>query len=156
MAESRDTPVQARIAELPKLPRNQLLELWEAAYQRPAPKGLRRELLLPFLAYKIQENAYGGLKRSTRAELLRIARDLEKRPVRTRKPRARVLFKPGTRLVRTWRGKPHEVAIAESGFLYAGTCYKSLSAIARKITGTQWSGPVFFGLRKSASPSGVR
>jgi hypothetical protein len=142
--------ISRKLADLPNLSRQQLLDLWQKLYRRPAPVGLRRELLIPFLAYRIQENTYGGLKPSTRAELRRIARLLEpsrgpaKRPVRAR-------LKPGTRIVRTWRGAAHEIFVAESGFEYQSTTYRSLSEIARKITGTRWSGPAFFGLNKRAS-----
>jgi Protein of unknown function (DUF2924) len=142
--------ISQKLAELPHLSRQQLLDLWQKLYRRPAPVGLRREVLIPFLAYRIQENTYGGLKPSTRAELRRIARLLEhshgpaKRPVRAR-------IRPGTRIVRTWRGTAHEIFVADSGFDYQGRTYRSLSEIARKITGTRWSGPAFFGLNKRAS-----
>ena len=148
--EGSNSGIHPEIAQLRSLARSELLDLWQSAYRRPAPQGLRRELLVPFLAYKIQENVYGGLKRSSRAELRRIARNLEI-PERRRKVKTPIHFKAGTRLIRTWHGKPHEVTIIESGFVYRGTKYKSLSQIARNITGTQWSGPAFFGLRKSAS-----
>jgi len=143
--------ISQKLAELPHLSRQQLLDLWHKLYRRP-PLGLRREVLIPFLAYRIQENAYGGLKPSTRAELRRIARLLEpsdgpaKRLVRAK-------IRSGTRIVRTWRGVAHEIFVADSGFEYQGTTYRSLSGIARKITGTRWSGPAFFGLNKPASPA---
>jgi hypothetical protein len=142
--------VSQKLAELPKLSRQQLLDLWQKLYRRSAPVGLRRELLIPLLAYRIQENTYGGIKPSTRAELRRIARLLEpsRRPAK-RPMRARI--NPGTRIVRTWRGTAHEIFVADSGFEYQGTTYNSLSEIARKITGTRWSGPAFFGLNKRAS-----
>jgi hypothetical protein len=144
--------ISHKLGDLPNLSRQQLLDLWQKLYRRQAPVGLRRELLIPFLAYRIQENTYGGLKPSTRVELRRIARLLEpsrgpgKRPVRAR-------INPGTRIVRTWRGTAHEIFVAESGFEYQGTTYNSLSEIARRITGTRWSGPAFFGLNKRASPA---
>jgi hypothetical protein len=127
------------------LSRQQLLELWQKVYGRAAPEGLRRELLVPFLAYRIQENAHGGLKPSTLSELRRIARDLEK-PGGSTESRSRSKIKTGTRLIRQWRGEAHEVAVTESGLEYRGTTYQSLSEIARKITGTRWSGPAFFKL----------
>lgn len=143
--------ISQKLAELPSLSRRQLLDLWQKLYRRPAPVGLRRELLIPFLAYRIQEKAYGGLKPSTRTELRRIARLLESSPGRAKRlVRARI--RPGTRFVRTWRGAAHEIFVADSGFEYRGTTYRSLSEIARKITGTRWSGPAFFGLNKRASP----
>ena len=127
------------------LSRPQLLELWLKVYGRAAPEGLRRELLVPFLAYRIQENALGGLKPSTISELRRIARDLEK-PGGSIESRSRSKIKSGTRLIRQWRGEGHEVGATESGFEYRGITYRSLSEIARKITGTRWSGPAFFKL----------
>jgi hypothetical protein len=140
--------IQGQIAKLPTLPRLQLLALWRSLYRKPAPAGIRRELLVPFLAYKIQENAYGGLKPSTLSELRRIARDLEK-PGRSTELTSRPRIKSGTRLIRQWRGGTHEVRVAESGYEYRGTTYRSLSEVARKITGTRWSGPAFFGLNRT-------
>ena len=125
--------------------RQQLLELWQEVYGRAAPEGLRREHLVPFLAYRIQENAHGGLKPSTRSELRRIAQGLEK-PGGPTESKNRTKMKSGTRLIRQWRGEAHEIGATESGFEYRGTTYRSLSEIARKITGTRWSGPAFFKL----------
>jgi hypothetical protein len=127
------------------LSRQQLLELWQKVYGRAAPEGLRREQLVPFLAYRIQENAHGGLKPSTLSELRRIAQGLEM-PGGSTGSRSRQKIKFGTRLIRQWRGEAHEVGATESGFEYRGTTYRSLSEIARKITGTRWSGPAFFKL----------
>ena len=144
--------IAAELAQLRRLSRPQLLEKWRELYGRPAPH-LRRELLIPFLAYKIQENAFGGLRPSVRTELRRVARALETTPnIRNRNvtPRA----KAGTRLVRHWRGQEHEVLVTESAFEYGGISYTSLSPIARQITGTSWSGPAFFGLRKPTSEQG--
>ena len=143
--------VSAQIAELPGLSRQQLLDLWHKLYGRNAPPGIRRELMVPFLAYRMQEKAYGGLKPATRSKLLRIARALEKAPSKNQ-----LIVQPGTksgtRIFRQWRGESHEVLVTESGYEYRGAKYESLSRIARKITGTRWSGPVFFGL-KQGSPA---
>jgi hypothetical protein len=139
--------IAQKLAELPTLSRKQLLDLWEQVYSKVAPRGIRREFLIPFLAYRLQENAYGGLKSSTRAELRRIAKGLEPSKGGCKRP-AQVRIKSGTRIVRTWRGIAHEVFVAESSFEYQGVSYRSLSEIARKITGTRWSGPAFFGLKK--------
>jgi hypothetical protein len=143
--------IAGQIAQLRGFSRQQLLELWEKLYKKAAPLGIRREIMVPFLAYKIQENAYGGLKTGTRAELRRIAQTLE----RNRASGAAIRFKirPGTRLLRRWRGEMHEVFVAEAGYEYRGSTYHSLSEIARKITGTRWSGPAFFGLNRT---NGVR
>jgi hypothetical protein len=111
---------------------------------------MRREILIPFLAYKLQEIAYGGLKSSIRAELRRIARALERNSASS-KLSARPKLKPGTRLFRRWCGEMHEVFVTERGYEHRGVGYRSLSEIARQITGTRWSGPAFFGLQKNNS-----
>jgi len=140
--------ISGQIAKLRALSRQQLLDTWQKVYRRAAPVGIRRELLVPFLAYRMQENAYGGLKPSTLSELRRIARDLET-PGGATDARRRPRIKSGTRLIRQWRGETHEVRVAVSGYEYRGTTYRSLSEIARKITGTRWSGPAFFGLNRT-------
>jgi hypothetical protein len=106
------------------------------------------------LAYRIQEIAYGGLKPAIRAELRRIAQALKRNPGSSElliRPR----IKPGSRLLRQWRGETHEVFVTDSGYEHRGVRYRSLSEIARKVTGTRWSGPAFFGL-KSATPAAGR
>ena len=147
------TDIRAEIAELRTLSRKQLLQRWRELFDGARAPSIRRELMIPFLAYMIQENAYGGLKPSTRAEIRRIGRALETGSG-SLTPDMRPRTKPGTRMVRHWRGKPHEVVITESGFEYCGRNYGSLSQIAREITGTQWSGPAFFGLRKAKTGRG--
>ena len=138
-----DAEISEQIAKLASLSRSQLLDLWQEVYEKSAPAHLRRELLVPFLGYRMQEKFYGGLSRATRTELRRIARDLEKfRDAQVIQPKAR----PGTHLHREWRGQTHEVLITEAGFEYSGSSFASLSEVARKITGTRWSGPAFFGL----------
>jgi hypothetical protein len=111
---------------------------------------MRRSLLVPFLAYRLQERAFGSLKLSTGAELRRMARALEKGPD-SAKPDLRPRIMPGTRIVRQWQGKTHEVSVTEPGFEYGGANYRSLSQIARKITGTRGSGPAFFELKSGHS-----
>jgi hypothetical protein len=138
--------IARKVAQLRTFSREHLLDLWQKLYRRAAPRGLRRELLVPFLSYKLQECALGGLKPSTRAELRRIARDIEKSGVTTR-PILPQRIKPGTRIVREWGGQTHEVTVVQSGYEYRNTVYRSLSEIARKITGTRWSGPAFFHLK---------
>ena len=142
-----------QIAKLSVLSRSALLDLWQELYRKPAPRGIRREILVPFLAYKIQEHAQGGLKPTTLAELRRIARALERNRL-SNGPVVRTRIKTGTRLFREWRGRTHEVFVTESGYEYRRVGYRSLSEIARKITGTRWSGPAFFGLTKTNSLSG--
>src|ERR1700693_1135390 len=140
-----DTDIPEQIAQLGHLSRQELLDLWQKLYRRAAPQGIRRALMVPFLAYRIQENAYGGLKPATRCKLRRIARELEKsgESLEVRAPRK---IKPRTCLLRHWRGEGHEARVTGSGYEYKGASFPSLSHIARQITGTRWSGPAFFGL----------
>ena len=138
--------ISRKLTELRTFSRQQLLDLWQELYRRPAPSGLRRELLVPFLSYRLQELTFGGLKPTTRAELRRIARQLEKTPA-TGKRVIQTKTKAGTRIVRQWGGQTHEVTVLELGYRYRDTVYRSLSEIARQITGTHWSGPAFFGLK---------
>ena len=142
--------ISKQIAGLRELPRAELAVLWQQLFKKTPPQGIRREFLVPFLAYKIQENAYGGLSPRTRAELRRIAKDIENNRTSGGQP-TRVHMKTGTRLLREWRGQMHEVFITESGYEYRGVSYRSLSELARKITGTRWSGPAFFKLDKPRS-----
>jgi hypothetical protein len=144
-----DAHVARQISGLRSMSRAQLLDLWQTVYRKAAPPGIRREILVPFLAYKIQENAYGGLKPSVRAELRRIAQSLKSNPNGLR---SRARIKPGSRILRRWGGEMHEVFVTESGYKYRGTSYQNLSQIARRVTGTRWSGPAFFGL-KTMKPS---
>jgi Protein of unknown function (DUF2924) len=148
-----ESNISKQIAKLHSFSRQQLLDLWRKVHGAAAPPGIRRELIVPFLAYRMQEKIYGGLNPATRAELRRIARDLEK-PGRSTVLGIRPRIKTGTRLIRKWHGKTHEVLVIESGYEYSGTRYRSLSQIARKITGTRWSGPAFFGLKKTMSERG--
>ncbi len=136
------------IAELFGLSRDQLLGRWQGLYAKVPPSGIRREIMIPFLAYRIQENAEGGLSAAARAKIKSAARSLEcAQNSSSRSPRSRI--KPGTRILRRWRREMHEVSVTETGYEYRRHGYRSLSEIARLITGTRWSGPAFFGLKKS-------
>jgi hypothetical protein len=106
--------------------------------------------MIPFLAYRIQENAEGGLSVAAQAMLKSAIRQLK----RARSPEGSIprrRMKVGTRVIRRWKGEIHEVDVTETAYQYRDHEYRSLSEIARKITGTRWSGPAFFGLRKSQS-----
>ena len=138
------------IAELPKLNRAQLRAKWKSALKKPPPLHLRKQLLVPFLAYKLQEQAYGGLKPETKRRLRELAGSFESDPSQAgAKHRAQLRMKPGTRLIRQWQGETHHVTVCDQGFEYDGQKYSSLSQIARLITGTRWSGPLFFGLKQT-------
>ena len=140
-----ETDIAVEIGSLAGLDLSVLRDRWRALYGSEPPPRMSRELLVRAIAYRIQENAFGGVSRAARAKLASVsssdARD------RVRRIRTDRRTKPGTKFLREWNGRTHEVvAMADGGFLYRGIAYRSLSAIAREITGTRWSGPAFFGL----------
>ncbi len=141
------------LAELERASPAELRARWERAYKHPAPKRASRDLLLRALAYHIQERVEGGLSKAARKRLDHLAnpKGNDSRPPRPALPRLR----PGTHLIREWRGAVHQVTVSEDGFDYRGARYASLSRIAREITGTRWSGPLFFGLRKAGGRAEV-
>jgi hypothetical protein len=104
------------------------------------------------LAYRVQEQASASLSKPIRARLCQLARAIETNP--KCELTASHSYKPGTRLVREWRNKVHVVEVEQQGYRYAGSRYESLSEIARLITGTRWSGPLFFGLKKPQTKEG--
>jgi hypothetical protein len=138
--------ISARVAALSSLSHETLIAEWRRLYRSPPPKRVSRSLLELVVAWKIQESALGGLQRST---MRRLAETI--RPNGSTggvvEPRS-VTLKPGARLVREWRGETHDVLAVDGGFEWRGRIWRSLSEIAREITGTRWSGPRFFGLEK--------
>ena len=142
-----DAELSRKIAELPNLNKAQLLPIWRQNFDKEPPPKLRKELMVPILAYRMQERAYGGLSHTARKRLRDIAASLrmDKLPLRYGETEPQT----GTRLIRSWHGEVHEVIAIGSGYLYRGHTYSSLSRIAREITGTRWSGPLFFGTRKA-------
>ena len=135
------------LARLPELELSELRQQWRALYKSDASPHLRRELLLRAVAYRVQEVALGGLRPECRRHLRHIA--LQFNQTGEIRRRARLELKSGTRLVREWQGRTYEVLVLDDGFSWQGTHYASLSAVARKITGTPWSGPLFFGLKQN-------
>ena len=139
-----DETLAADLAALQELARCELKQRWDDLYDSPCPPHMSRIFLLRALAYRIQEQALSGLDRVTRRRLDRAAADLA--AGQTPAPPVPKI-KPGTRLLREWQGKVYEVLVLETGVEYRGEAWPSLSAVARKITGTRWSGPRFFGLK---------
>jgi len=135
--------VLAQVAELSRMKMPQLKERWKALFDSEPP-ARNRAHMVKRLAYRIQELAYGGLPEDTTDQLRDIAEQHEQTSRRSRKDGPVV----GTRLVREWKGERHEVTVTRDGYEYRGRPFKSLSAIARTITGTRWNGPLFFGIRK--------
>jgi hypothetical protein len=136
-----------QLALLPRMSKAQLLALWKQLLRIPPPRQVRRDLFVRLLAYQMQEQAYGGLSPATRKRLSELARKFEANPNAELSGAPRI--KPGTRLIRDWRGQSHRVTVLDNGYEYAGKRYSSLSQVARLITRTRWSGPLFFGLRGS-------
>jgi Protein of unknown function (DUF2924) len=139
------------LSRLLKLDIRELREEWCRLYKVHASAHVSRELLIRAVAYRIQEVALGGLRPEPQRQLRQIAQELKEGRQAT--IRLRPQLKPGTRLMREWQGRTYEVMVLDDGLSWQGTQYRSLSAIARKITGTAWSGPLFFGLRQTRSAS---
>ena len=145
--KARDATVLARLTALKTRSVNELKGEWRSLFGADAPNNSRPFLELR-LAWRIQELAYGGASRETVKLLDALASELRGKPGRKamivdmRKPIA------GTRLVREWNGVEHTVTVLRDGFEFEGRKYKSLSAIARAITGTRWNGWRFFGIRE--------
>ena len=141
--------VLARLAALKTTPTPKLKEQWRQLFESEPP-AFNRRYLESRLAYRIQELAYGGLKPETVRRLEKLGEELDGGRVDVRKRPANDRPISGTRLIREYQGVEHCVTVRDDDFEYQGRPYKSLSAIARAITGTPWSGPVFFGLKSSA------
>jgi hypothetical protein len=126
---------------------------WRRLYRSPPPRRAKRDLLQLGIAWKLQECVYGGLAASQKKKLQSIAKD----PKGNGNPggATAIRIKPGARLIREWGGKTYSVLVRDDGFEWNGELYASLSAIAREITGTRWSGPRFFGLQRKTKPVGV-
>ena len=140
-------PILARLAALKAMSVNDLKAEWQALFDAPAPNN-SRGFLEGRLAYRIQELTYGGPDKQTRRLLDLLADEVEgslTRKAQIADPRNPVV---GTKLIREWDGIAHTVTVLKEGFEWDGRRYKSLSAVARAITGTQWNGYRFFGLRE--------
>ena len=133
-----------RVADLETMDRAALLAAWSDLFGSPAPKGISRTFLRLSIAFEVQARRSGGLSKKT---LLHLARQ-EKGTASKSTGRA---LKPGGRLLREWNGITHVVDVTETGFVWRGETWRSLSAIAREITGAHWSGPRFLGLNRKAA-----
>ncbi|MDO8431086.1 MAG: DUF2924 domain-containing protein [Candidatus Binatus sp.] len=137
--------VSNQIAALFDLRVSELKDRWRSVYGTEPPPRSSRKLLISAIAYRMQERAFGGLKPSVRRLLERVSNEasdhrISRTPTVTR-------ASTGTVLIRDWQGKSHHVTVLDRGVLYRKKNYRSLSQVARVITGCRWSGPLFFGLR---------
>ena len=149
-ANTKDAEVNQALTALLSLKTPALRTAWQRHYKKPAPKGISRDLLMRAVAYGIQERAYGGLSKSTLRRLEAIAKSLVASEGRTSD--AHATLKPGTQLLREWRGATHTVLVVDDGFEYNGLRCTSLSQIAKAISGLHRSGPAFFGLKRPTAP----
>jgi hypothetical protein len=143
--------VLAQLAALKGAHAGALKGRWRELFDSEPP-AYNRRFLESRLAYRIQELAYGGLKKDTVERLRVLAKQHDTKPSGRSKGHQDRLPIAGTRLVREWQGKQHSVTIRADSFDFQGRPYKSLSAIAREITGVRWNGWVFFGLKNQRSP----
>jgi Protein of unknown function (DUF2924) len=135
------------LASLAQLTPGELRALWPQWFDRPPSAKIRRELLIRALAYRMQERAAGGLITATRTKLRALAEAVKHNSKWEGIARPRLT--PGTQVIREWGNERHQVTVEVAGFIYRGQRYRSLSEIARRITGTRWSGPLFFGITPS-------
>jgi len=137
-----------RLLELEIALRALLLEEWKLAFKKPPPKNLSTKLMRRAVVYELQVKHLGGLPVSVRKRLREISLHDQQGLVTDLKP-PKPQIKPGTKLLREWNGRTYEVEALDVGFVWNGVTYKSLSSIARAITGAHWSGPRFFGLQSA-------
>ena len=133
--------IAREIARLLVCDRQVCLEAWQGVFGIPAPKYLSVQFMRKALAYEIQAKAFGGLPNRVRRQLQAIAAGGN-----TSRPSGQM--HPGARLIREWNGRTQEVEVLTDGFLWKGRRFRSLSAVAREITGAHWSGPRFFAVGK--------
>ncbi len=142
--------LEREIEALADLTSAEMVERWRTHYRTDPPKGISRSLLVRAIAYEMQAKRYGGLKPATDRRLRAIANGTVNGDHARRKKSPRL--QPGARLIREWNGVSHVVEVIEGGFIWNGDRHRSLSAIARAITGARWSGPRFFGLTSGDPP----
>ncbi len=145
-----DPAVEAELVRLATAPIAELRKRYREVLRTDPPKAFGPDLLRRSIAHRIQEKAYGGLPGPTKRLLDQLVKAIAAKPNgRLELPRR---IKPGSELVRTWKGKSYRVVVRPDGFAYDGKTYAGLSEIASLIAGTNWNGPRFFGLR--AKPQG--
>jgi hypothetical protein len=144
--------VEDELDELAAMPIVDLRKRYRELFRSEPPKAFGPDLLRRSIAHRIQEKAYGGLSVPARRLLDQLVKIAAAKPNGQLELPPRI--KPGSELVRTWKGKSYRVMVMADGFAYDGRTYPSLSEIASDITGTRWNGPRFFGLRPAASTEG--
>jgi Protein of unknown function (DUF2924) len=150
-AQPTDPAIEDELDRLPAMPIAQLRVRYREVFRSDPPKAFGPDLLRRSIAHRIQEKTYGGLSRSAQRLLDQMMKAY------AAKPNGKIVLprriKPGSVLVRDWKGKSHRVMVLADGFAYDGETYTNLSEIAVLITGTRWNGPRFFGLRAESQES---
>jgi hypothetical protein len=144
-AQPTDPAVEDEFDRLAMMPIAQLRIKYREVFRSDPPKAFGPDLLRRSIAHRIQEKAYGGLSRPAQRLLDQMIKAFAAKPNGKIVPTRRI--KPGSVLIREWKGKSHRVTVLADGFVYDGDTYSNLSEIAGLITGTRWNGPRFFGLR---------
>jgi hypothetical protein len=148
-SKAADPAVEAELDRLPTTPIAELRKRYSGLFRTDPPRAFGPDLLRRTIAHRIQEKAYGGLPRSTQRLLDQMIKTYAAQPNgKIVLPRR---IKPGSELVRTWKGKSYRVMVMAKGFALGGKTFASLSEIASEITGTRWNGPRFFGLRSASN-----
>jgi len=143
---TKPDPIPARLTALKSTPTKELKAQWRELFETEPP-AFNRRYLESRLAYRIQELAYGGLKPETIRRLETLGEQLDGGNITLRRIRADLKPITGTKLIREWQGVEHTVTVLADGYEWQGQPYRSLSAVARAITGTRWNGWIFFGLK---------
>jgi hypothetical protein len=151
-ASPRNTANLPDWTTLQDLDRKALAPIWQRAFGQPLPAKLYRNMTVFLLSYRLQELRYGGLSPAAERYLASL---LPRTDGKVARPTARRL-RAGAQLLRTWQGRDYTVTVTDTGFFWNGKTYRTLSPIAKKITGSAWSGPTFFGLNKPASAQGAK
>jgi hypothetical protein len=147
-----DPAIEAELDRLTVTPIAHLRSRYRELFRTDPPKAFGPDLLRRSIAHRIQEKAYGGLSRSTQRLLGQMMKAFAAKP--TSKIVLPRQIKPGSVLVREWKGRSHRVMVLANGFAYDGKTFRNLSEIAGLITGTRWNGPRFFGLRPKTEENG--
>jgi hypothetical protein len=149
--QAADPEVDVELDRLPKMPIADMRKRYRELFRTEPPKAFGPDLLRRSIAHRIQERAYGGLPKTAQRLLEQLVKAAAAKPNgRLELPRR---IKPGSELVRTWNGRTYRVRVMADGFAHDGKTFSSLSEIASDITGTNWNGPRFFGLRAPSMKS---
>jgi hypothetical protein len=146
--------LEATLSALSRARIQELRDRWRATFRSDPPKAFGPDLLRRGIAYRLQEQRYGGLSMSVRRQLNQLIKVLTKKSTSHIELPKRV--KTGAVLMRLWKGKSHRVAVLDDGFAFEGRVHNSLSEIAREITGTRWNGPRFSGCARRSYPNKQR